>query len=151
RRAAAMRGHIARRGTGWHVFFDRPRGPDGRRRKSSKGPFSTKKAAQQWLAVQVADMARGSFVEPTRQTLREFLEEWLAGLGTRALRPNTRTGYEQTLRKHVLEHSVASRPLQALGPQDLNKLYGALLAEGLRPRTARYAHMVLRQALRDAV
>jgi hypothetical protein len=80
-----VKGHIGKCGEHWHCFFDRPRDPlTGRRRKTSKGPFKTKKAAQAWLTRQLADMQSGTFVEPSRQTLGEFLREWLGALPTRS-------------------------------------------------------------------
>jgi integrase len=147
-----MKGHVRKRGDAWHVFYDRPRGEDGRRRKSSKGPFLTKRAAQQWLATQLADMARGSFVEPSRQTFGEYLrEDWLPSLDARGLRPNTLSGYKATIRKHVLSRpDIAGIALQRISPEILNRLYGALVASGLSARSVRYCHMILRQSLRDA-
>jgi integrase len=142
---------VGKRGERWHVFYDRPRDPiTGRRRKTSKGPFPTKKAAQVWLTKQLADMQTGLFVEPSRQTLGEFLREWLDALPTRALRPNTEHGYRQTITKHVLNRDVASVQLQRLSPEHLNRLYGDLTSAKLSARSVRYVHMILRQALRDA-
>jgi integrase len=149
-----VRGHIARRGSGWHCFFDRPRDPlTGRRRKTSKGPFPTKKAAQQWLSRQFVDMQRGSYIEPSagRQLFGAYLQEdWLPSLDARGLAPNTLKGYKATIRKHVVKHDVAAIPLERLSPERLNKLYADLVARGLSPRTTRYVAMIVGQSLRDA-
>jgi integrase len=147
-----MKGHIARRGSTWTVYYDRPRDAQtGRRRKTSKGGFSTRKDAQRWLNKQLTDMDSGRFVEPSRTTLAEYLrEQWLPGLDARGLRPNTTTGYRQTIEKHVLANDVASVQLQRLSPEHLNRLYGALVHQKLSARTVRYVHMILRQSLRDA-
>ena len=86
-----MRGHIAKRGNSWTVYYERPRDPvSGKRRKTSKGGFRTKKEAERWLASVVTTLEQGTYVEANKQTLREFLEEWLPVIETRGLRVYTR-------------------------------------------------------------
>ena len=149
-----MRGHIAWRGSSWHVYYDRPRDPlTGRRRKTSKGPFTTKRAAQDWLNAQLVELRRGTFIEPSagRQPFGAYLrEDWLPSLDARGLRANTLQGYKTAIKKHVLGHDVASIPLERLGPEHLNALYGSIVASGLSARTTRYVAMIVGQSLRDA-
>jgi integrase len=151
-----VKGHFVKRGNTWAVYYERPRGVDGKRRKASKTGFATKKEAQQWFARTIVALTEGSFVEPSKVTLGQFLRDgWLPSLKTRGLRPNTLRGYEQNMDKHVLRSEVASVPLQRLSPGDLTRLYSRLSETGkegqpLSARSVRYVHMILRQALRDA-
>lgn len=104
-------GHICRRGPSWAVYYEKPRDPvTGKRRKASKTGFRTKQEAQAWLNRTLVSLEEGTFVEPTKVTLGEFVrDEWLPSLATRGLRPNTLTGYEQHMAKHVLTRSQPSR------------------------------------------
>ncbi len=53
---------------------------EGGKRRQSKRTFGTKKVAQAALTELLAAHQSGTFVEPNRVTLAEFVERWLAGL-----------------------------------------------------------------------
>jgi integrase len=152
-----MRGHIARRGNSWTCYFDRPRDPvTGKRRKTSKSGFPTKKAAERWLANLVTSLDQGTFVEASKQTLAQFLTEWLPTAETRGLRPSTRANYRYLI-KHIVPRLGGVR-LQRLTPGQLNAMYAELLATGrcdgkggLSAKTVREVHSLLHRALADAV
>src|SRR5215211_8587605 len=157
-----MRGHVCKRGNTWSVFYDRPRDPvTGERRKTSKGGFHTRKEAERWRADTLAKLNRGDYIEATTKTLGAYLSEWLAGLGTRGLRPSTLNSYTMYLEKYVIPR-LGALPVQRLTPAQLTSLYGGLLREGrlhpgrdgattLSARTVRYVHTIIKKALSDAV
>lgn len=92
---------------------------------------------------------RGTFVPKSRQTIREYAEEWLAAIAP-TVRPSTHYSYNRNLRLHVLP-SIGSAQLSAVDAGTLNQLYASLLADGrkdhagggLSPRTVRYIHAIL--------
>lgn len=87
-------------------------------------------------------------MSPDKVTVRAFLEdEWLPAMAP-SLRPSTYESYKLNVRRVV--ERVGERRLQSITPAMLTRLYGAL-GERLAPRTVRYTHTVLRQALADAV
>ncbi len=57
--------------------------------------------------------------------------------------------YEQLVRVHLIPR-LGHRQLTRLAPTDLTAMYGAMVADGLAPRTAGHAHRLLGRALRDA-
>jgi integrase len=130
--------------------------------------FLTRRAAAAELREQLGKAARGEYVEPSKQTTADYLDEWLAGL---RVAPSTRASYAKNLRLHVKPH-IGDLPLSALTGTRLTKLYRQLEesgrvtdyerggkrvatgehgSAGLAPRTVRYIHTILHRALRDAV
>ncbi|HST24420.1 MAG TPA: site-specific integrase [Gaiellaceae bacterium] len=156
-----MRGSIYQR-TGsksWYACADRGSDPEtGKRRKSTKGGFKTKKEAERWLRDTLTSLEQGTFVEPSKLTVGQFLtEEWLPSLATRGLRPTTMASYRMLTEKYLIPR-VGAVPLQRLTASDLNKCYADLLKEGrtsgkgggLKARSVRYCHMLMRKSLADA-
>ena len=152
-----MRGHVRRRGDTWTAYYDRPRDPaTGRRRKTSKGGFRTRKDAERWLNELLGKIDKGSFVEPSRQPFGAYLDEWLAGASV-DLRASSKPFYEITIDKYVRPR-IGAVPLQRLTGTLLSAFYAELLESGrcqrpggLSPTTVRRIHTILRKALQDAV
>ena len=90
---------------------------------------------------------RGTLAAPTRQTLTEYAEAWLAGVKAGAIRtrsgrpykPSAVRGYEADLRRYVLPDLGAHR-LSAIRRRDLQDLIDRLGADG---RSASKLHNVL--------
>lgn len=152
-----MRGHVRRRGGTWAVVVDVGRDPQTRRRRQKwHSGCRTKREAENALGKILADIASGTYVEPTQQTLTEYADEWLEAQRPR-LRASTWESYRDVLKAHVLP-ALGHVPLRALTASQIDALYARLLEHGrrdgsggLRPRTVRYIHTVLRRALSDAV
>ncbi len=131
-------------------------GEDGRRHQARRRGYATLKEAQAALDVLRDSVRQSSYVPPSRQSLREYLDGWLEGLPTSGLRPSTIDGYRRCLLYVTPE--LGGRRLDQVTAGDLDRLYSALLASGLRlrpgglsPRSVRYAHTVISKALGDAV
>ena len=148
---------IRRRGQTWAYWVDVGRDASGKRKQKTKGGFPTKRAAQQAARVVEQTVADGSYVEPTRQTLGQYLTtEWLPSIRAH-VRPSTWGHYEGNIRRHVVPR-IGSLPLGRLSAMHLEALYADLLTDGradgtggLSPRTVGHVHRVLRNALADAV
>ena len=86
----------ARSGRGWEARYR-----DAAYRELSR-TFPTKRAAEDFLARQLADMQRGDYIDPrrARTTFEHWAEEWLGT--TVHLRPATRVGYESILSFRIL-------------------------------------------------
>ena len=74
---------------------------------------------------------RGIYVEPSQQTLGEFLEEWLSAIHP-TVRASTFDSYSRNLRNHVINH-IGSQHLMKVDAGVLNRLSATLLASGRRP------------------
>jgi integrase len=144
-----VRGHVRKRGSSWTVVYDEGRSDDGKRIQRSKGGFATRREASAFLTDQLKRLGDGSYAQPSKLTLGEFLGEWQAAVaGT--LRPLSRAQYEQVIRLRVVP-SLGRVRLQSLSGGHLNGLYAELEQAGLSVSTRRLTHAVLHRALRDAV
>jgi len=135
-------------GTRYYVVVDVGIKEDGKRDQRWHSGFRTLRDARKARAEIIGRLERGTYVAPSKLTLRTFVEEeWLPSIRGR-LRPSTFTSYAGNLRKHVLPE-LGSRRLQYITPSMLNKLY-ADLADSLSVATVRYVHSITRRALADA-
>ena len=137
--------------------------PDGTRRSVTRrrGPhgekWATRKDATAALRAILTEAAKGEHVDPSRQPLGAYLDEWLDGL---RLRPGTIASYRRNLRVHVVP-AIGAVPLASLTTARINAMYRELErtgradlgteVRGLSPRTVRYCHSILRVALAAAV
>lgn len=162
-----MHGHIhkrvhdtkdGRRTTTWYVVVDLNRGPDGRRKQKWHGGYRTRKEAEAAFAKLATDLRAGTYVEPSKVTLQDWVEtSWLATMRSQ-VKPSTWDSYMRNLRLHVLPR-VGHRALQDLTPSILNTLYAELMESGRRngtpgglsTKTVRYVHATVHKALADAV
>jgi integrase len=145
-----MRGNIYRRGSTWSVRYDEGRDEHGRRRQRSKGGFATRRDAQRFLTDMLARLGDGSYAQPAKTTLGEYLElEWLPAIES-TVRPLTFTQYHSVVRLRILP-TLGHVRLQAFTGGHLNALYRELEQAGLSVSTRRLTHAVLHRALRDAV
>ena len=154
-----MRGHIVKPNEKrrlWYAVVDVGRGDDGKRKQKWLGGFKTRKEAQAALARALHDLGQGSYVEPSKQTAAEFLDEWLKAVRS-TIRHSTWDSYRSNVEAHIVPR-LGAIPLRHLGPERLNAFYAELLEDGrsdgeggLSTRTVRYVHMILRRALKDAV
>jgi len=156
-------GHVAKkkdaRGRArWYPVLEAPRDPEsGRRRQKWLGGHETRKAATAALREALVTVDRGLYVEPTKETTGQYLEEWLEAIRS-TVRPTTHASYRHLIVGQVVPR-LGSVPLRQLGPGHLNRVYAQLLTEGRRtkaggglsPRTVRYTHVVVHRALKDAV
>jgi integrase len=122
---------------------------EGGKRRQAKRSFDTKKQAQAALTELLAAHQSGTFVAPSRLTLAEFVEPWLAGLANQGRKPTTLRGYRGSIERHVIP-SLGSVPLQDLRPTDLDALYASLLRGGLSMTSVHHVHAVVSKLLHDA-
>jgi len=78
------------------------------------------------------------------------LTDWLATTAKARVRRVTHASYSFLLTSHVIP-ALGTRRLDRLRSDEVQRLYNALTAKGLGPRTVRYIHAILRSALDQAV
>jgi integrase len=143
-----MRGHIHKRGSTYTVVYDESRS-NGRRRQRSKGGFRTKREAETFLTDQLRRLGDGSYAQPSKLTVAEFLAEWLSAVEA-TLRPGSVRQYDAAIRLRI-NPSLGHMRLQTLSGGHLNALYRELEQAGLSVSTRKLTHAVLHRSLRDAV
>ena len=149
-----MRGHVRRRGTKWGAVIDVPTTTGKRKQKWITR--DTRKEVERAMADALARIDRGAYIAPTKKTLADYLDEWLANT-KRTIRASTYSTYESLIRTQI-KPRIGSVRLQDLNSFVLNALYDDLLSAGRRdgkgglsPASVRYVHSVIRKALNDAV
>lgn len=117
----------------------------------NKTIHGTKKDAQAYLNKVLRERDMGTYIEPAKLSLDEYLAKWLATAAKPRLRPRTFESYERLLRCHV-RPTLGNRALSAITPMEIQALYNGMQEQkDLSARTVRYVHAVLRNALGQAV
>ncbi|PDQ35971.1 MAG: hypothetical protein B5766_02160 [Candidatus Lumbricidophila eiseniae] len=121
------------------------RRPD--RKQTQKRGFTTKKAAELFLATTEVDIAQGRYLDPSRAkvTVAEWLHTWLAARGD--LRATTRSRVENIIEKHIVPE-LGTIPIGNLARLRVQEWASALPGA---PATVRKIVNVLSGALRFAV
>lgn len=144
-----MRGSVVKKGDRYYVKIELDPDPlTGRRRQKWHSGFRTKREAEKARVDLLSKFDRGEYVEPTQQTLGEYLVEWLKAI-EHTVRPSTFDSYERNMRNHVIAH-IGSTRLAKVDAGVLNGLYVQLLASGRRlpSRTGRgYSREVVARAI----
>ncbi len=144
-----MRGHIERRGKGWTVLIDAPRDPITGKRRQKRISAPTKREVEVLAAAFIASVERGEFADAGRLSVREYLDQWLAGVEQK-LRPSTHRRYSDLMRKHVVP-VVGNVKLDKLSPLQVQRLYADRLDAGLSPTTVHQIHNILHRSLKQAI
>lgn len=160
-----MRGHIrsyelknGERRWAIVVYEGKRAGKDGNLRDSHRWTrgFRTKKQAQTELTRVLRTLDDGSYIEPAKETVGEFLDRWLV-----AVKPNlagkTFERYEQIVESDV-KPKLGGIKLAKLQPGQIADFYTWALTNGrkrtdggLSARTVLHIHRLLHKALRQAV
>lgn len=137
----------------WEVRYSAGVSTDGRPVRRSLYGRSSEEVAEKLRAV-TASIDAGTFVEPQRMTLAQWLEIWLAEY-TLGIKDSTRTVYGDNVRLHIVP-ALGRVKLGEVMPHDVQMFANRLLrgAQGTRPlsvKTVRNIVGTLSKALSEAV
>jgi len=110
----------------------------------------TRRAAETRLGELVQQANGGQFVEPSKQTVAEWLTEWLAALKKRLgrdIRASTVEIYTRQIEKHIAPSPLGRMRLQRVRPMDVENYFNSL---SLATKTLDVQRCVLGQAFKDA-
>jgi integrase len=146
-----VKGHIRQRGKYWEIKLDIDRDPITGKRKTAFHSFrGSKRAAQAKLAELITAAAKGSYVEPSKTTVADFVrkrvDQWEAA-GDITARSAQR--YRQLVQNQIAPH-IGAKAMQRLTRLDVEAWHTTLRNGGLASRTIGHAHRVLGKALGDA-
>jgi integrase len=153
-----MRGHIRQRGPrAWAIVLDLGRDAQGKRRQKWHTVHGTKKDAESELVKQLNALHTGTYVEPTRITVAEYLHRWIEDCAKAKVSAKTFERYDEIVRLH-LAPAIGHIILTRLQPLHIQGMYSKMLEQGRRDgqgglsaRTVLHHHRVLREALQQAV
>lgn len=152
-----MRGHVEKRWDSSYtlvVDFGTDPATGKRKRRTHNVKVPDEDAAYAALYRWMAELADGTYVEPTKMTLTAWLYQWLAQAD---LAPKTRHGYAGLIERHIIPH-IGALKLSDVRPIHLQNLYGKLLSSdrkdgkdgGLSANTVAQIHAILHRAFQVA-
>ena len=135
-------GNIQRFRDGWvaRVLIDG-------KRKAFYGP--TRAEVVKKMQEALTDLGRGIELIDERQTLKQYLTTWYAGIKAQ-VRISTYRRYGDYVNGHLIP-GLGSVTLAKLKAPLLHAFYNRKLAEGLSPTTVHHMHAMLHRALQDAL
>ena len=153
-----MQGHIRKRGEkSWAVILDIGRDETGKRRQRWHSVKGSKKDAQRELTRLLREMDTGSYIEPNKINVSDYLDRWLADYAKHNVAGKTYERYAEIVKNH-LKPALGQHALAKLQPLHIQGHYSKALAEGrkdgkggLSAQTVVHHHRVLHAALKQAV
>ncbi|HHV54517.1 MAG TPA: site-specific integrase [Firmicutes bacterium] len=114
----------------------------------------TRKEAEAKMAEILDQLNKGTYVEPSKKTLAEFLrEDFIPHLQAKGRSPSTVRGYQINIEQHIIPH-LGDLPLEKIAPIHIEGwLNTVTLTNGGRPtaRSLQYWRAILHRALEYAV
>lgn len=144
-------GQIITRGENRHlirVFLGRD--ANGKRRYHNHTLIGTKKDAQKWLTGALRRRDLGEPVEQSTMHFDEYLDQWLEMVVKTRVRERTYDDYSGIIERHI-KPALGKKRLADIGAFDIQKLYSSMQSKGLSGKTAKGAHILIKDALRQAV
>lgn len=111
----------------------------------------TQKEVRERLAEITTELDDGTYMEPTKNTVSEWLEVWLETYVRFSVKPYTLDAYQRVCQNY-LSPALGALRLPALTAPQIQRFYNSLLMEkSLSPKTVRNIHGVFHRALEQAV
>jgi integrase len=152
-------GHMRERSPGsWELRYRLGTDPaTGKRRMATTTVKGNRRAAEKELRRLLRTLDDGSHVDPSRLSVRQWLEQWLETVRTEVA-PKTYERYGEIVRNFLIP-TIGNLPLTKLAPVHIQQAYNRWASGGrldgklggLSPQTRRHIHRILRTALSRAV
>ncbi|OFV82373.1 MAG: hypothetical protein A2W26_05565 [Acidobacteria bacterium RBG_16_64_8] len=127
------------------------------RRQEFHTGYASKREAEEELAKALASITYGTYTQPSKMLLGEFLkDEWLPAIES-TIRPTTFLSYQSHVECHLVP-ALGRIPLQQVTGAQINAFYARLMGQGgdggkrkVSPSTVRRIHATLHRAMKDAL
>lgn len=133
----------------WLVRIFKGRDSSGKKLYFNKVISGSKSDAQKYQTAKSREKDVGVFIENTRMSLDEHLNNWLSAIKSRVAE-QTYESYETQVRVHIRPR-IGRLRLTNVRIHDVQKVYSEMTDQGLSPTTVRYAHAVLAMAMKKAI
>lgn len=111
----------------------------------------TQKEVTQKLRQMSVEVDQGCYIEPSKQTVGEWLDTWLETYVAFSVKPYTEASYRAVCENHI-KPALGRVKLAVLSTPQIQQLYNKLVRQdGLSPKTVKNVHGVLHRALNQAV
>lgn len=152
-------GHIRQRSPGsWELRYSLGTDPaTGKRRMATATVKGNRRAAEKEMRRLLRTLDTGEHVDPTRMTVRQWLEAWLCAV-REEVSPKSHERYSEIV-ENFLKPTLGNLPLTKLAPSHIQQAYTGWAISGRRDgkdgglstSTRRYIHTILKSALARAV
>jgi len=151
-----MRGSIIKRGTKYTVVIYLGRDENGKKKQKWYSGFRTQREAQKELNRILGEIESGSFIIPSKQPLKDYLDNWLTDYCELNLKAKTVDGYRSYIKNHI-SRVIGHVLLEDLKPFQVQSFYDDLHRNGrhdgkggLSGKTIQQIHRILSKALKRA-
>lgn len=148
-----MTGHIRKRKTkddnSWQIVLDKGIDVSGKRIREYITVNGSKRQAQDELARKISEYNSGSYIAPSKITVKMLIDQWMTVYAVPQLAPSTVSGYKVNFDKHTIPY-IGHILVQKLTGIEIQHMYTQLSQTGLSPRSVRYVHTTLREVLQYA-
>lgn len=145
-------GTIRKRSDGrWEARYTVGFDPATGKQKQKSIYGKTQKEVRERLAEITTELDDGTYMEPTKNTVSEWLEIWLETYVRFSVKPYTLDAYQRVCRNY-LSPALGMLRLPALTAPQIQRFYNNLLMEkNLSPKTVRNIHGIFHRAMEQAV
>ncbi|MGD6896074.1 tyrosine-type recombinase/integrase [Bacillus infantis] len=123
-------------------------GENGKRKQKKKMGFKTKKEATAYLAETQTALNKGSYIEPSKVSFKDFMNEWFTTIKKKSVRTNDT--YRILIEKYVNVYFV-DVPLSSLKSIHVEDFINKMHEQGYSPATIRKVYNIITNALDYAV
>ena len=111
----------------------------------------TQREVRERLAEITTELDNGTYIEPSKNTVGEWLDTWVGTYAQFSVKPYTLDAYQRICHNY-LTPALGTLRLSELTAPHIQRFYNSLLMErGLSPKTVRNIHGVLHRALEQAM
>ena len=152
RKNAQGAGTIRKRADGrWEARFTTGFDPASGKQVQKSIYGKTQKEVREKLAQITTELDDGTYMEPTKNTVEEWLDTWLETYVKYSVKPYTLDAYQRNCDNYI-KPMLGKIRLAALNAPQIQRFYNGLLTgKELSPKTVRNIHGVLHKALEQAV
>lgn len=145
-------GSIRKRADGrWEARFTAGLDPVSGKQVQKSVYGRTQKEVREKLTQITTELDNGTYMEPSKDTLSEWLDTWLETYVKYSVKPYTMDAYQRSCNNYI-KPALGSVKLAALNAPQIQRFYNGLLTEKkLSPKTVRNIHGVFHKALGQAV
>lgn len=127
-----LTGSYRKRGeNSWELSVSSGKGTHGMRHRPTKTVKCKEKDVEKHLALFVAEVEKGQYIEPSKMTLEDFSKRWIRDYADKKLSPMTRAGYLARLDKRILP-ALGHLKLEQIKPLHLADFFSNLEEDGMR-------------------
>ena len=138
---------------GYYIKYDGPRHPDGSRNLKTVRGFRTVSEASRERAKLIDEVKNGSYIEPTKTTVAEYLEDWMKRREL-YVKQSTLRNNKRSL-KVFIESEIGSTPLSKLTTRQIEIVLEEKIRNGLMASSAASYlndfNTALNRAVRDKI